>query len=324
MKISIIVPIYNVEKYINKCIESIINQTYTNLEIILVDDGSPDNCGKICDEYAKKDRRIKVIHKKNGGLSDARNKGINLATGDYIMYVDSDDYLELTACEELFDVITKTNSDIVCFNLVKKNEFGEIIDNNNIYSQENTKKIIKMTYKEAMIDNLYRKNIRYEAGSKIYINKIAKKIEFPINMLAEDYATFYKFLNQTNNIVFYDRCLYNYIQRAGSIMSEKKVKLYTDIFITEKNIYKELDNICINKNDKIAREKRHFNNLIKIYAKLYRQQDKEIIKIEEEVENHINEINFKLLGTKEKIIYIVYKINKRFLIFAMKKIYKKI
>ena len=92
MKISIIVPIYNVEKYIRKCIESIINQTYRNIEIILVDDGSPDNCGKICDEYAKKDSRVKVIHKKNGGLSDARNKGTEVATGEYIMYVDSDDY----------------------------------------------------------------------------------------------------------------------------------------------------------------------------------------------------------------------------------------
>ena len=94
-KISVIVPIYNVEDYLHRCVDSIINQTYTNLEIILVDDGSPDNCLKICDEYAKKDSRIKVVHKKNGGLSDARNAGLEIATGEYIGFVDSDDYISL-------------------------------------------------------------------------------------------------------------------------------------------------------------------------------------------------------------------------------------
>ena len=91
--LSIIVPVYNVEKYIERCIKSILNQSFTNFELILVDDGSPDNCGKICDEYKKKDSRIKVIHKKNGGLSDARNAGLNIATGKYIGFVDSDDII---------------------------------------------------------------------------------------------------------------------------------------------------------------------------------------------------------------------------------------
>ena len=91
--ISIVIPVYKVELYLEKCIESIINQTYKNLEIIIVDDGSPDNCPQICDEYSKKDKRIKVIHKENGGLSDARNAGIDIATGKYIAFVDSDDYV---------------------------------------------------------------------------------------------------------------------------------------------------------------------------------------------------------------------------------------
>ena len=99
--LSIIVPVYNVEKYIGKCIESIVNQTYKDLEIILVDDGSTDNSGKICDEWARKDKRIKVIHKKNGGLSDARNAGLDICTGDYIGFVDSDDYIELNMYEDL-------------------------------------------------------------------------------------------------------------------------------------------------------------------------------------------------------------------------------
>ena len=108
--ISVIVPVYKVEKYLEKCIESIIKQTYTNLQIILVDDGSPDNCGKICDEYAKKDSRIEVIHKINGGLSDARNVGINRANGRYIGFVDSDDYVEPDYLEQLLNNFKKYNT----------------------------------------------------------------------------------------------------------------------------------------------------------------------------------------------------------------------
>jgi len=98
---SLIIPIYKVEKYLDKCVQSIINQTYSNIEVILVDDGSPDNCPWMCEEYEKKDTRIKVIHKKNGGLSDARNKGMSLATGKYIIFVDADDYIALDTCEKL-------------------------------------------------------------------------------------------------------------------------------------------------------------------------------------------------------------------------------
>ena len=114
-KISIIVPVYNVEKYIFECVDSLINQTYKNLEIILVDDSSPDNCPQICDEYAQKDDRIKVIHKPNGGLSDARNAGIESATGEYLMFVDSDDYIALDMIEQLIYGISVVNAGIaVC------------------------------------------------------------------------------------------------------------------------------------------------------------------------------------------------------------------
>ena len=112
-KISVVVPIYKVEKYLDRCIYSIINQTYTNLEIILVDDGSPDNCPKICDEYASKDNRIKVIHKQNGGLSSARNAGIKVATGDYIGFVDSDDFIELDMYEQMYKVAYENDVDLV-------------------------------------------------------------------------------------------------------------------------------------------------------------------------------------------------------------------
>ena len=124
-KISIIVPVYNVEKYLHQCVDSIISQTYTNTEIILVDDGSPDNCGKICDEYAQKDNRIKVIHKPNGGLSEARNFGIEVATGDWLMFIDSDDYIENNMIEKLYNIAVQEDAQIALCGVVSFDETHE-------------------------------------------------------------------------------------------------------------------------------------------------------------------------------------------------------
>ena len=126
--ISIIVPIYNVEKYLKQCIESIISQTYRNIEIILVDDGSPDNCGKICDEYSQKDKRIIVLHKENGGLSDARNKGIDIAKGDYLTFVDSDDFVNIDYIEKLYNSIKFNNTKLAQCGISKVDENNEIIE----------------------------------------------------------------------------------------------------------------------------------------------------------------------------------------------------
>ena len=123
-KISVVIPVYKVEKYLRECVDSVRNQTYENLEIILVDDGSPDNCGKMCEELAKEDKRIKVIHKVNGGLSDARNVGIDIATGKFIMFVDSDDMMELTACEKLVAEIKQKNAQMVIGNYIYVNDDG--------------------------------------------------------------------------------------------------------------------------------------------------------------------------------------------------------
>ena len=112
--VSVIVPVYKVEFYLSECIESILKQTYQNLEIILVDDGSPDDCGSICDKYAQQDKRIKVFHKNNEGLSEARNYGIERATGDYLSFVDSDDWIEPDMFETLVSVVVVNDSDIVC------------------------------------------------------------------------------------------------------------------------------------------------------------------------------------------------------------------
>ena len=132
--VSVIVPVYKVENYLERCVDSIINQTYKNLEIVLVDDGSPDKCPQMCDEYAKKDARVKVIHKPNGGLSDARNVGFENSNGTYAMFVDSDDYLELNTVEELYDNLIKTDSDISCgmYAYVYDNDPGPSITENKL------------------------------------------------------------------------------------------------------------------------------------------------------------------------------------------------
>lgn len=125
--ISVVIPVYNVEKYLKRCVESVVNQTYKNLEIILVDDGSPDECPQICDKLSKEDERIKVIHKSNQGLGMARNTGIENATGKYICFFDSDDYVELTTIEKSYDSIKKNKADIVIYGLSCVNNNGEVI-----------------------------------------------------------------------------------------------------------------------------------------------------------------------------------------------------
>lgn len=128
IKFSVVLPIYNVEKYLNRCLDSVINQTYRNLEIILVDDGSPDNCPKLCDYWGKVDGRIKVIHKKNAGLGEARNSGLDIATGDYIGFFDSDDYIDKSLFEEIYTIIISDNPDLIEFGHHHVDENGNIVE----------------------------------------------------------------------------------------------------------------------------------------------------------------------------------------------------
>ena len=134
VKISIIVPVYNVEKYLAKCVDSLLSQTMPEIEIILVDDGSPDNCPKICDEYAKKDDRVKVCHKKNGGLSSARNEGLQHVSGEYYMFVDSDDWLDLDTCKVTYDYAKQTDADSLMFSYTK--EFGDHSIVNHVFNKD--------------------------------------------------------------------------------------------------------------------------------------------------------------------------------------------
>ena len=214
--ISIIVPIYNVEKYLKKCIESIINQTYKNIEIILVDDGSPDNCGIICDEYSQKDKRIIVIHKENGGLSDARNKGIDIAKGDYLTFIDSDDFVNIDYIEKLYNSIKLNNTKLAQCGISKVNENNEIIEKLN-YDENYIKtshEILNELYGKHLIENVV-------VWNKMYAKELFKNIRFAVGKIHEDEFTTYKLIYYSKNVAIVSDSLYNYRQNNASIMGRK-------------------------------------------------------------------------------------------------------
>lgn len=212
--ITIVIPIYNVEKYLEKCLASVINQTYKNLEIILVDDGSPDNCGAICDEYAKKDARIKVIHKENGGLSDARNSGIKAATGKYITFIDSDDYVTTDYIEYLYGLIKKYNVKLSICKL-------QIVWKDIKTQDESDLKDECLDIKSAYENLLFQKGIDISANAKLYLTELWKNYEFPKGKVYEDTAVIYKLLEESNNIAFGNKECYFYIARMGSISKQQ-------------------------------------------------------------------------------------------------------
>lgn len=219
--ISIIIPVYKVEKYLEKCIQSVINQTYENLQIILVDDGSPDNCGKICDEYAKKDHRIEVIHKSNGGLSDARNKGLEIAKGEYIGFVDSDDYIEADMYEVLYNLLKQYNADVSICNFYTVSQEKIAIKNADNGIKEYTRIEI---LKEILLDN----NIQSYAWNKLYKKDLFDEIKYPVGKKYEDMGTTFYLLEKCNKVVVTGKPEYYYINRQDSIVNNVTETTITD------------------------------------------------------------------------------------------------
>lgn len=223
--ISIIVPVYKVEKYIKRCLNSIINQTYTNLEIILVDDGSPDKCPEICDEYSKKDKRIKVIHQKNMGLSVARNNGIKSATGEYIGFVDGDDYIEKTMFEDLFKALIENDAQMSICNFKVITDKEQYIKNN--YPENKT-----YTKKEFLKEILLDKNIQSYVWNKLYIKDLFINIKFPEGKKYEDIGTTFYLAEKCKKIQLIGKAEYNYTNRSDSIVfniDEQTILDYTTL-----------------------------------------------------------------------------------------------
>ncbi|EHC03872.1 glycosyl transferase family protein [Streptococcus suis R61] len=230
--VSVIVPVYNVEKYLSQCLDSIIHQTYKNLEIILVNDGSTDGSGKICDDYAAKDGRIKVIHQENGGLSDARNKGLDLMTGQFVTFVDSDDYLENNCIHTLYTYACTCKTDI---SIGKFIEFEENTSQFLFHNHLNNGNKIEFLTGDQCLErhHKYFLGIFVTAWAKLYRTSLfndsnpCKSIRYPLGVLHEDQYTTHKLFFKSNKIVFVNDYLYVYRVRENSItntlLSDKRI-----------------------------------------------------------------------------------------------------
>ncbi|MBR4327899.1 MAG: glycosyltransferase [Bacteroidales bacterium] len=217
--VSVIVPIYKVENYLRECVNSIISQSYKNLEIILVDDGSPDKCPEICDEYALKDSRIRVIHKPNGGLSDARNAGIEIAKGEYLSFVDSDDVIHSQMIEVLMKPLIEDKG-------LKMSacQFLDFDDGKEFDKNQELKQVEIIDFRE-----YFTKRIWTTAWGKVYEKSLFKNIKYPVGRLHEDEFTTYKICYEAKKVAYTDSQLLFYRQRENSIMAKMSLKRVTDI-----------------------------------------------------------------------------------------------
>ncbi len=213
-KVSIIVPIYKVEQYLKRCLDSLVNQTYKNIEIILVDDGSPDQCPQICDDYAREDSRIKVIHKENGGLSDARNTGLKAATGEYVMYVDSDDYIERDSCEKLINNAVE-NVDLVIGACKEIRPTGVSFQQHTNLEENKT-----YTAKEYMLLSIEKNEWYAPAWLNLYRKAflINNNLYYKVGYYFEDIEMLPRLFLANPTVRYVNYPFYNYVIRDGSIM----------------------------------------------------------------------------------------------------------
>jgi glycosyltransferase involved in cell wall biosynthesis len=214
--VSVIVPIYKVEKYIRRCIDSIVNQTYTNLEIILVNDGSPDNCGEIVDHYSRKDYRIKAIHKENGGLSDARNYGMKVASGEFTIFVDSDDWIETDMIKNMVNHSLKYKADVVQSAFYYAYDDKLLIDS--IYHPQDQSPEV-LNNKRLMYELVTNEKVKNFAWGKLYRTNIICALPFEKGVLFEDVFWAHKVMHRVNTFLIIKQPYYNYYQRDDSIVA---------------------------------------------------------------------------------------------------------
>ena len=233
--ISVIVPIYKVEQYLRQCVDSILNQTHRALEVILVDDGSPDGSGKICDEYAAQDSRVHVIHKENGGLSDARNAGIDIALGDYIAFVDSDDWLEPDTYESMLAAMDKYHAKLVCAGRFNNNEETGSCTVGLCPEKEELLPAVPLVQKIFHWDHMDA-----AAWDKLYARELFREIRYPVGRVMEDIPTTYRLVLLAGGGVLLPKPVYHYRCRSGSItysavsernfhLSQNAAMVYEDI-----------------------------------------------------------------------------------------------
>lgn len=229
VKISVIVPVYNTQKYLNECLDSIINQTFQDIEIICIDDGSTDDSLKVLNELSEKDSRIKIVSQKNSGLSASRNRGIELSNGEYIYFIDSDDYIELNTLKELYDISIENSCDLVIFKLI------------NFYDdtyEKFTSPYYEMNFLKPFRNKLFNYkdvgdkfcDVAVSAPGKFFKRELISDLRFPEGLIFEDNLFFAKTIIKTENIYFYDKHLYNRRIRKNSITQKFDIK-YADVII---------------------------------------------------------------------------------------------
>ena len=240
-------PVYKVEKFLHKCVDSILNQTFNDFDLILVDDGSPDNSGKICDEYAEKDKRVKVLHKENGGLSDARNFGLDWAikncNGKYICFIDSDDYVEPDMLSVAFSEMEKSDADIVCFGIKMVDESGEELS----WGSTRISKDKTFGYDDRFRPITGRSGVGDYAVNKLYKKELFDGVRYPVGQVFEDVYTAYKIFDKAQKVVVLPQMLYIYVRHKGSITrsGEKGVvdkKIYHFFYASEEK-YKYISSV---------------------------------------------------------------------------------
>ncbi len=229
IKVSVIVPIYKVEQYLDRCVQSILKQNIQNMEILLVDDGSPDRCGELCDYYAQRYEKVRVIHKENGGLSDARNAGIKVARGEYIACIDSDDYIQGEMLSDLCELLDSTHADIAVSGI-------NTVVNDMIVNIEKYEFAIYES-KDALCAMLYDRKFWVASCNKIYRKELFEKLLYPKGRLYEDYYLIPRLMDYADKVVVSDKIYYHYCIRDDSIMGISNERLSADI------IYNTIENM---------------------------------------------------------------------------------
>lgn len=263
MKVSVIIPVYNVEKYLRRCLDSVVNQTYKDIEVILVNDGSPDNSKEICEEYVAKYSNIQLINQKNAGLGTARNTGLQYITGNAVTFVDSDDWLELDAIEYYVASMKKSDADIVVTQMIRKKEYFSNEGTNGTTIKEEVLNQEQFAKKYFKIDG---NNIEYYACAKLYKREIAREVKYPVGLFAEDVPAAFGYIIRSQKIFYSTKVTYNYFFNDNSLTAKFTDKDFDlekiwDLVVEEAKVYGNEDYILY---AKVNRYRIDFNLLCRI------------------------------------------------------------
>lgn len=308
-KVSIIIPVYNVEPYLHKCVDSVLAQTLTDIEIILVDDGSPDACPTICDEYALSDTHIKVIHKTNGGLGSARNAGLDTATGEYIAFVDSDDFIAAEMVEQLLSALLKTDADLSICGYQKTDESGIPSGSKSSFSYS------VMTGMQ-VLEKLYTPDYIYFtiACNKLFKKSLFSEIRFPEGKLFEDGYAAFRYYYASKTVVCLPECFYFYLTRNNSITtSSLSVKnldgLDADIdsigFLKEKGCYDLLAKAQTKYAGAVMTNLKRYDLTQKDVRLRFRAIKKDFTRLYPDIMNN------RTLSKKEKVLFTFFRVSPR-------------